>query len=157
MSNRLENKVTLITAAGQGIGRATAIRFEAEGATVWASDINSAALDTLHAELLAIHTRILDVRDSGAIEAVAKEIGRLDVLFNCAGFVHKGSVFECTEEDWNFSLDLNVSSMYRTCRAFFGRDGGPRRGKHYQYVFHRIESQGRAKPLRLRSYKAAVR
>jgi 2-keto-3-deoxy-L-fuconate dehydrogenase len=83
-----------------------------------ATDINAISLDTLRTEHPAIRTRILDVRDSEAIEAVAKEIGSLDVLFNCAGFVHQGSVFECTEEDWNFSLDVNVSSMYRTCRAF---------------------------------------
>jgi 2-keto-3-deoxy-L-fuconate dehydrogenase len=118
MPGQLEGKMALITAAAQGIGRATAIRFEAEGASVLATDINAISLDTLRIEHPAIRTRILDVRDSEAIEAVAKEIGSLDVLFNCAGFVHQGSVFECTEEDWNFSLDVNVSSMYRTCRAF---------------------------------------
>jgi 2-dehydro-3-deoxy-L-fuconate 4-dehydrogenase len=78
----------------------------------------TAALDYLRDEHPAIHTCILDLRDSRAIGTVAKEIGRLDVLFNCAGFVHQGTIFDCTEEDWNFSLDLNVSSMYRTCRAF---------------------------------------
>ena len=118
MSGRLENKIALITAAGQGIGRATAILFASEGADVWATDLNGAALDVLKAEHPGIRTCVLDVTDSEAVDAVTKETGSLDVLFNCAGFVHQGTIFECTEEDWNFSLDLNVSSMYRTCRAF---------------------------------------
>jgi 2-keto-3-deoxy-L-fuconate dehydrogenase len=118
MSGRLAGKSVLITAAGQGIGRATALRFLAEGATVWATDINQAALDTLAAEKPSIHTRILNVRDSASVIAVAEQIGAIDVLFNCAGYVHQGTVLECSEHDWDVSYDLNVTSMYRTCRAF---------------------------------------
>jgi 2-keto-3-deoxy-L-fuconate dehydrogenase len=118
MSNRLERKIALITAAGQGIGRATAIRFESEGATVWATDINAEALNSLRSEHPGIRTCILDVTDPVAIEVVAKEIGSIEVLFNCAGFVHQGSIFECTQKDWNFSFNLNVTSMFHACQAF---------------------------------------
>jgi 2-keto-3-deoxy-L-fuconate dehydrogenase len=118
MADRLRSKIAVITAAGQGIGRATALRFADEGATVWATDINQEALKSLAGENPAIQTRILDVRSTEAVNALAAEIGVIDVLFNCAGFVHQGDIFACTEEDWAFSFDLNVTSMYRTCRAF---------------------------------------
>jgi 2-keto-3-deoxy-L-fuconate dehydrogenase len=118
MPGRLTGKIALITAAGQGIGRASALSFAAEGATVWATDINQAALDTLAAENAAILTRILDVRDAAGVTAIAEETGRIDVLFNCAGYVHQGTIFECSENDWAFSFDVNVTSMYRTCRAY---------------------------------------
>ncbi len=110
---RLEGKTALITAAGQGIGRATVERFVAEGAKVWATDINEAAL----AELTGCETRRLDVRDGDQVAALIKVIGPLDVLFNCAGFVAAGAILDCTEEDWRFSFDLNVTAMYRTIRA----------------------------------------
>jgi 2-keto-3-deoxy-L-fuconate dehydrogenase len=115
---RLDKKVALVTAAGQGIGRATAIAFAAEGASVWATDINPESLSTLGAEASGVQTRVLDVRDAAAIAELAREIRRLDILFNCAGFVHDGTILDCTEQDWDFSFDLNVKSMYRTCRAF---------------------------------------
>jgi 2-keto-3-deoxy-L-fuconate dehydrogenase len=118
MPGRLAGKSAFITAAGQGIGRATALRFLAEGATVWATDINQTALDTLAAERPAIRTRVLNVRDSGSVMAIAQATGTIDILFNCAGYVHQGSVLECSEQDWEVSYDLNVTSMYRTCRAF---------------------------------------
>lgn len=118
MSGRLAGKVAVITAAGQGIGRACALRFEAEGATVWATDVNAAALQQLSAEHPEIHTRILNVRDTDAVSALAAELGQVDVLFNCAGYVHQGDIFACSLQDWDFSFDLNVTSMYRTCRAF---------------------------------------
>jgi 2-keto-3-deoxy-L-fuconate dehydrogenase len=118
MAGRLAGKIALITAAGQGIGRASALRFAAEGATVWATDINAAALDSLATAQAGIVTRVLSVVDSAAVEAVAAEVGALDVLFNCAGYVHQGDIFACTPEDWDFSFDLNVTSMYRMCRAF---------------------------------------
>lgn len=118
MANRLAGKLALITAAGQGIGRATALRFASEGATVWATDINAQGLDALRAESSAIQARILDVRDSKAVQAVANETGKIDILFNCAGFVHQGSIFECSEKEWNSSFDLNVTSMYRTICAY---------------------------------------
>jgi 2-keto-3-deoxy-L-fuconate dehydrogenase len=100
------------------MGRATAIAFAREGATVWATDINRAALDTLAAENPNIHGRELDVLNPAAILEFAAELPQADVLFNCAGFVHHGTILDCKEEDWQFSMDLNVRSMYRTCRAF---------------------------------------
>lgn len=118
MSNRLSGKKAVITAAGQGIGRTTAIAFADEGATVWATDINEVALEALTRERQEIKTQRLDVRDSQAVVAFAEETGAIDVLFNCAGFVHDGTIFECTEEDWDASFDLNVKSMYRMCRNF---------------------------------------
>jgi 2-keto-3-deoxy-L-fuconate dehydrogenase len=118
MAERLKGKIALITAAAQGIGRASALLFSAEGAIVHATDINQAALDSLAAENPAIFTRILNVRDTEAVDALAAELGALDILFNCAGYVHQGDIFACTQKDWDFSFDLNVTSMYRTCRAF---------------------------------------
>jgi len=118
MRGRLTEKVALITAAGQGIGRASALRFESEGALVWATDINRDALSSLKEERPGIQTEFLDVRDTDAVVALAGRIGRLDILFNCAGYVHQGDIIACTQKDWDFSFDLNVTSMYRTCRAF---------------------------------------
>lgn len=118
MSKRLEGKIALITAAGQGIGRATALSFAQEGAKVWATDINEVALESLKKEDSGIDIRTLDVRSKSAIEAIAAETGPVDVLFNCAGYVHQGTVLDCAEEAWDFSFDLNVSSMYRTCRTY---------------------------------------
>jgi 2-keto-3-deoxy-L-fuconate dehydrogenase len=113
MSGRLAGKTALITAAGQGIGRASAELFAAEGATVWATDINEAALLGLE----QCRTRRLDVLDRADIEAAVAEVGAVDVLFNCAGFVANGNILDCAEEDWTFSFDLNVTAMYRTIRA----------------------------------------
>ena len=115
---RLEGKIALITAAGQGIGRATALAFAAEGARVIATDVNEAALADLGRQSGAIATRRLDVRDDAGVQAAAQEIGAVDVLFNCAGFVHHGTILDCSEADWDFTMDLNVKSMYRVCRAF---------------------------------------
>ncbi|HYG90965.1 MAG TPA: SDR family oxidoreductase [Azospirillum sp.] len=118
MAGRLNGKTALITAAGQGIGRATALAFAAEGAEVLATDINEATLATLAAENPAIRTRRLDVRDSEAVGRLAAEVGAVGVLFNCAGFVHHGTILDSTEADWDFAFDLNVKSMYRMCKAF---------------------------------------
>src|ERR1051325_5941210 len=118
MGGRLAGKKALVTAAAQGIGRATAIAFIDEGATVWATDINDAELQTLKQARPAVNTRHLDVLDSQEVSTLASELGAIDVLFNCAGFVHHGTILECTEKDWDFSFDLNVKSMYRTCHAF---------------------------------------
>jgi 2-keto-3-deoxy-L-fuconate dehydrogenase len=118
MSERLAGKIALVTAAGQGIGRATALAFADEGATVWATDINDSSLANLSHERPDIRTRRLDVRDAQDVANCAAEVSTLDVLFNCAGYVHHGSILDCSEKDWDFSFDLNVKSMYRTCRAF---------------------------------------
>jgi 2-keto-3-deoxy-L-fuconate dehydrogenase len=117
MSERLAGKVALLTAAAQGIGLATALRFAQEGATVWATDINQTALANLAKKSTAIHARVLDVRDEQAIKMLVAEIGRIDVLFNCAGYVHHGTILDCSTEDWNSSFELNVTSMYYTTRA----------------------------------------
>ena len=118
MSGRLAGKSCLVTAAGQGIGRATALAFAAEGARVIATDINEEALGSLARENAAIATKRLDVGDAGAIAAAAERHGPLDVLMNCAGFVHHGTILDCEENDWAFSCDLNVTAMYRMIRAF---------------------------------------
>jgi 2-keto-3-deoxy-L-fuconate dehydrogenase len=113
MTDRLKGKKALLTAAAAGIGRATAEAFAREGAEVIATDLNVDALKGLKGDL-----RKLDVRSTEAVEALAKAIGPIDVLFNCAGFVHHGSVLECDDAAWDFSFDLNVKSMHRTVRAF---------------------------------------
>lgn len=119
MGARLAGQVVVVTAAGQGIGRAVARACAAEGATVWATDINGAALDALAGEHVgAIRTRVVDVRDSSAVSALAADVGAADALVNCAGVVHSGTVLDCSEADWDLSFDLNVKSMYRTCTAF---------------------------------------
>jgi len=110
---RLDNKVALITAAGAGIGRATAEAFAREGCHVVATDVDPEKLQGLSGELLP-----LDVRSTPAVREVARRIGPVDVLFNCAGFVHHGTVLDCSEEDWDFSFDVNVKSMHRTIQAF---------------------------------------
>ncbi len=111
---RLEGKTCLLTAAGQGIGRATAHAFASEGARVIATDIDEAAL----VELQGVETRKLDVLDADAITAVAAECMGVDVLFNCAGVVANGSLLDCDEETWDFSFNLNVKATYRMTRAF---------------------------------------
>lgn len=115
---RLQGKRCLVTAAGQGIGRASALMMAREGARVIATDINQTALDALKEENGAIETRLLNVRDKAAVTAAAADIGAVDTLFNCAGFVANGTILDCDEESWAFSLDLNMTAMYRMCRAF---------------------------------------
>jgi len=110
---RLENKVALVTAAGAGIGRATAEAFSREGCRVVATDIDPVKLQGLSGECLA-----LDVRSTQAVRELARRIPHIDILFNCAGFVHHGTVLDCTDEDWDHSFDVNVKSMHRTIQAF---------------------------------------
>ena len=121
MASRLQGKLALVTAAGQGIGRAIAEAFAAEGARVIATDLEEKKLEGIN----SVKRRKLDVRSTAAIEALAKEtateFGALDVLVNCAGYVHHGSVLDCSEQDWDFSFDLNVKSMHRMIRAFLPR------------------------------------
>lgn len=118
MSERLAGKIALVTAAGQGIGRATAMAFADEGALVWATDINEESLKSLSSIRPGVRTRRLDVLQSQNVADFAAEVGALDILFNCAGYVHHGTILDCQEKDWDFSFDLNVKSMYRTCHAF---------------------------------------
>ncbi len=117
MADRLTGKRALVTAAAQGIGRATARAFAADGAQVVATDVNRDMLRELDG-VPGVNTCLLDVTDNDAVLAVAAELGAMDVLFNCAGFVHHGGILECGESDWDFSFDLNVKSMYFTIRAF---------------------------------------
>ena len=118
MTDRLRNKTALITAAAQGIGKASTVAFAREGARVIATDINQQALDALAREVPSVRAMPLDVRNPAAIERIAGEVGAVDILFNCAGFVHHGTILDCDEDAWNFSLDLNVTSAYRMTRAF---------------------------------------
>src|SRR5256885_6317674 len=112
MSQRLAGKTAVIAGAGQGIGRAAAIAFAAEGATVWATDRDGDSV----ANIDGCFARQMDVLDAERIAAVMAEAGPLDVLFNCAGYVAGGTILECTEDDWAFSFGLNVTAMYRTIR-----------------------------------------
>ncbi|MBL4626892.1 MAG: SDR family oxidoreductase [Roseicyclus sp.] len=118
MAMRLDGKTILITAAGQGIGRASALACAGEGARVIATDVNAEALAALAAENSAIETRILDVTNGADITAMAQDLPDLDGLFNCAGFVHHGTILDVSDEDWAFSMNLNVTSMVRMCKAF---------------------------------------
>jgi 2-keto-3-deoxy-L-fuconate dehydrogenase len=122
--SRLANKIAVVTAAGQGIGRASAELFAKEGARVIAVDINAASLATL----TGMETRRVDLTDAEAIKALSVEVGGIDVLFNCAGFVHAGTVLTTEEADFDFSMTLNVKSAYRMIRAFLpgmiARGGG---------------------------------
>ncbi len=112
---RLAGKTMLITAAGQGIGRASAEACAREGAAVLATDIDKNTVAELN-EIDGITGMELDVTDQAAVESVMAQIGPLDVLFNCAGFVHAGTILECDEKSWDFSFELNVKAMYRTCK-----------------------------------------
>jgi 2-keto-3-deoxy-L-fuconate dehydrogenase len=117
MSGRLQGKVALVTAAGQGIGRAIAEKFAGEGAKVIATDLDPNKLEGLRAKL-----RKLDARSQHDIDALGRDVGRefgpLDILVNCAGYVHHGTVLDCSDKDWEFSFDLNVKSMHRTIKTF---------------------------------------
>jgi 2-keto-3-deoxy-L-fuconate dehydrogenase len=113
MTDRLKGKSALVTAAGQGIGRAIAEALAREGAKVWATDLDPAKLDGLTAERLK-----LDVRSDEAVAAIAQQTGPVDILVNAAGFVHHGTILECSDRDWDVSFDLNVRSMHRTIKTY---------------------------------------
>lgn len=117
MTGRLAGKIAFCTASGAGIGRATAIAFAREGAKVIASDVTLDALKGLREEGVA-ETHLVDVLHAKTIEDTAKRLGGIDILFNAAGFVHHGTVLETSDQDWDFSFDLNVKSMHRTIKAF---------------------------------------
>ena len=118
---RLRNKNILLTAAAQGIGHASLLRFLEEGATVWATDINPKPLEALNYSEQQLKVRKLDVCDPGAITKLIEEISTIDVLFNCAGFVHSGTILECTEDDWEIAFEINVRSMYRLAKTIIPR------------------------------------
>ena len=117
MNKRLENKNIIVTAAGQGIGRATAIAFHNEGAKVIATDINEKTLTDLNKAYPKIEIKNLDSTNNKAINDFIHTIEKVDVLFNAVGFVHHGTVLDCEEKDWNFSFNVNVKSMYYMCRS----------------------------------------
>lgn len=125
--NRLRGKRALITAAANGIGRETALAFASEGAEVLATDIDSAGLSSLSRIASPIETRILDVTDGAAVDALVRG-SQFDAIFNCAGWVHHGTILDCDESDWRRSFAINVDSMYRVCRAaipgMMARGGG---------------------------------
>ncbi|ALN74283.1 SDR family oxidoreductase [Aureimonas sp. AU20] len=116
MAGRLAGKTAVVTAAAQGMGRAAALEFVAEGASVLATDINAAALEDLKAD--GIETQVLDVTDAEAVKAFCAGRAAPDILFNCAGYVHAGTILECEEKDFDFSVALNVRSMYRLIKGF---------------------------------------
>lgn len=113
---RLKGKTVLVTAAGQGIGRAAALAMAAEGATVWATDINAQLLEGFSG-IAGVHTALLDVMDKSLIQAAVAGMPAFDVLFNCAGYVHNGTVLQATDEDWDFAFDLNVRSQFWMIQA----------------------------------------
>src|ERR1700729_4130464 len=117
MTDRLKGKRAVVTAAAAGIGRACAIAFAREGATVIVTDIDEKGSASLAKEGIA-ETARLDVRSTADVDAFAKRVGKIDVLLNAAGFVHHGTILDCSDDDWDFSFDLNVKSMHRTLRAF---------------------------------------
>ena len=116
MANRLQGKTVLLTAAGQGMGRAAALAFAREGAMVSATDIDAVALQAL-GTTTGISCRPLDVLDSDAVNQFVQSMGAIDILFNCAGYVHQGSILECDVKDWDFSFNLNVRSMFIMTKA----------------------------------------
>ena len=117
MAGRLAGKVAFITAAGQGIGRAAALAFAREGAKVLATDLNAKALADVEGKD-GIRAKALDATDEASINKLAAEIGQIDVLFNCAGFVHHGAILDATDDQWQFAFNLNVRSMFWTIQAF---------------------------------------
>jgi 2-keto-3-deoxy-L-fuconate dehydrogenase len=117
MAGRLDRKRVLLTAAGQGIGRASALAMAQEGARVIATDINEEALAALEGEAPGIECRMLDVLDKQAIDELASNVGVVDALFNCAGYVHNGTILDCTDDDWDFAFNLNAKAQYWMIQA----------------------------------------
>ena len=128
MSKRLEGKNIIVTAAGQGIGKATAIAFHNEGANVTATDLNDKTLTDLNKKYPKIKIYTLDSTDNTAILNFMKNINKVDVLFNAVGFVHHGTILDCEEKDWDFSFDVNIKSMYFMCKAILPKMVSQNRG-----------------------------
>lgn len=142
---RLRDLSIFVSAAAQGIGRASALACAREGARVFATDINEDGLRTLREEHSGIETHMLDVRDTGAVETLAAALPDLDGLFNCAGFVHNGTIDAVSEADWDLSFDINVKSMYRTVRAFLPG------------LLRRAEATGTASVLNMASMASSIK
>ena len=127
MAGRLAGKTAIVTSAGQGIGRASAIAMAREGAKVWATDIREDLLKTLAEEQTGIEVFVLDVTRQDQVDAAARRVGLPDILFNCSGYVHAGTILETDDKAWDFSFDLNVKAHYRMMKAFM--PGWLERGK----------------------------
>lgn len=156
MSGRLAGKQCVLTAAGAGIGRATALAFAREGAQVLATDIDAAALQTLHAENTAIEVAVLDVTDPARIAALVGAHPVIDVLFNCAGWVHAGTILDADEAAWRRSFTLNVDAMYRLCRAVLPGMLARRRGSIVNMASVASSVKGVANRFAYGTTKAAV-
>jgi 2-keto-3-deoxy-L-fuconate dehydrogenase len=156
MTNRLQGKTALVTSAGQGIGRASAIAMAAEGANVIATDINEATLAALAKSHPTIKTHKLDVTKDAEVASIAKLVGTPDILFNCSGFVHAGTIMDVTDKDWDFAFDLNVRAHYRMMRAFM--PGWLERGKASVINMSSVASSVKGVPNRFlyTASKAAV-
>jgi len=148
MSDRLKGKRAFVTAGAAGIGRASAIAFAREGATVLQPTSTRRASRCSPREGVSDVAR-LDARDGAAVAAMARRVGPIDILLNAAGFVHHGTVLDCSDDDWDFSFDLNVKSMHRTIRAFLPGMLESGRGLDREHLLRRRRVQGRAQPLRL--------
>jgi 2-keto-3-deoxy-L-fuconate dehydrogenase len=148
---RLHGKTALVTAAGQGIGRASALAMAAEGAEVWATDVDAALLER-YAGVANVRVARLDVLDRAAIGALFATLPRVDVLFNCAGIVHNGSALDASDADLELAFALNVRAQLWTIQAALP-GMRPRRRQHHQHGEHRLEHQGPAEPLRLRPHQ----
>ena len=149
MAGRLTGKTALVTAAAAGIGRAIAEAFVAEGAKVWATDLDAEKL----AGLEGAERRKLDVTSNDAVAALARETGPVDILVNAAGFVHHGTVLDTDDKDWEFSFDLNVKSMHRTIKAYPPRHAGEGRRLDRQHRLRRRLGARHPEPLRLRRHQ----
>ena len=154
MAGRLQGKVALVTAAGQGIGRAIAEAFVREGAQVIATDVDEKKVQ----DIKGAKSLKLDVRSNDAVDALAKrvadEFGALDVLVNCAGYVHQGNALDCSEQDWDFSFDLNVKSMHRTIKAFLPAMLKKKAGAIVNMSSAVSSIRGVPEPLRLRRHQS---
>jgi 2-keto-3-deoxy-L-fuconate dehydrogenase len=155
MAGRLAGKVAFVTAAGQGMGRGACLAFAREGAKVWATDLNAQPLGELEGKD-GIRTRVLDVTDEAAIAKVAKEVGDVDVLFNCAGIVQHGTILDTAPKDWDLGFTVNVKSMYLVSRAFL--PGMLRKGRGSIVNMSSVASSIRGLPSRFvyGASKAAV-
>ncbi|MCS6765875.1 MAG: SDR family oxidoreductase [Candidatus Protistobacter heckmanni] len=152
---RPQNKKAVVTAAGQGIGKASALTMAREGATVWATDVNPELL-AAYKGVPNIQTAELNVLNTAEVNAFAAKTGTVDILFNCAGYVHHGTILECGEDDWDFSMDLNCKAMFRTIRAFLPGILAQRKGSIINMSSAASSIKGAPNRLAYSASKAAV-